>query len=561
MDDTYNITPCRIIVHSQTYLIFSQFVNGILTTLCVLIGTIGNLHSIRSIHATNLDKNRGVVLAVSILSLAIWDTVLLWCAFFYYGINALTRANDGGVTKLLTPWFHGFSQIANTASIWCMVTITIQRFMASRDPFTTKRNHLMHSSSVQRDARHTSISTIYCTTYRRHFRIPVMLSLIAVLLNLPAFFELESHPCRTKDGRNGYQLQISKLRLNPLYQIWYKVIFRMLITSFAPNLVIVFMTGLTLYILKTTHRTRMQLFETSAALYGRYSTKTAMQKIISMISLMLIIKYLLFRTPSFFLDLIEVTIGYRRWIQVFIYAADLSNFFVILNSATNCIIFLRGSTWMKRRVSQRRCSSGERERKNTATSCWNTPGNAKLLYNSYSLVQSMSQGGIGFRILRLMSQQNNTIFNVITNGGGNHELVDMKHLWPARTAAAAVASNYTCDFGKASCRELCLVLSALINQLVIMLRKGESEQEIIAKIHVTGTLYRQQKLIMNAFMWREFKAAFLRLINECPFRSEKERLDTMDAWNSFISFVIRETKNAVALKNNIHASQRKLADQ
>lgn len=52
----------------------------------------------------------------------------------------------------------------------------------------------------------------------------------------------------------------------------------------------------------------------------------------------------------------------------------------------------------------------------------------------------------------------------------------MKRLWPARTAAAAVASNYTCDFGKASCRELCLVLSALINQLVTMLRKGESEQ-------------------------------------------------------------------------------------
>ncbi|VDK28631.1 unnamed protein product [Gongylonema pulchrum] len=139
MDDSYNITPCRTVIHSQTYLAFSQFVNGYLTTLCVLIGTVGNVHSIRSIHASNLDKNRGVVLAVSILSLAVWDTVLLWCAFFYYGINALVRSSDIDFMKLLTPWFHGFSQVANTASIWCMVMITIQRFMASRDPFRKSR--------------------------------------------------------------------------------------------------------------------------------------------------------------------------------------------------------------------------------------------------------------------------------------------------------------------------------------------------------------------------------------------------------------------------------------
>lgn len=35
----------------------------------------------------------------------------------------------------------------------------------------------------------------------------------------------------------------------------------------------------------------------------------------------------------------------------------------------------------------------------------------------------MSQGGIGFRILRQMTQQNNTIFNVITNGGGMTSII------------------------------------------------------------------------------------------------------------------------------------------
>lgn len=35
-------------------------------------------------------QNRGLVLAVSVLALAFWDTVLLWCAFFYYAVKLVT---------------------------------------------------------------------------------------------------------------------------------------------------------------------------------------------------------------------------------------------------------------------------------------------------------------------------------------------------------------------------------------------------------------------------------------------------------------------------------------
>ncbi|VDK64150.1 unnamed protein product [Anisakis simplex] len=165
---------------------------------------------------TNFDKHRGVVLAVSILALAFWDTVLLWCAFFYYGLSALTRAHNSDTTKLLIPWFHGFSQIANTASIWCVVAITVQRFMASRDPFRCSRQ-VSHKtsrallSSFRGDRRSSSLSMIYCSIYRRHFRMPILLSLAAILLNLPAFFEIQSHVCRRRDGRYGYGVMLINL--------------------------------------------------------------------------------------------------------------------------------------------------------------------------------------------------------------------------------------------------------------------------------------------------------------------------------------------------------------
>lgn len=85
--------------------------------MCVCLGTFGNLHSVKSVHFANFDKNRGIVLAVSILALAFWDTLLLWCAFFYYGFKNLARAPQSDFVNLTTPYMHGFSQIANTASV------------------------------------------------------------------------------------------------------------------------------------------------------------------------------------------------------------------------------------------------------------------------------------------------------------------------------------------------------------------------------------------------------------------------------------------------------------
>lgn len=102
---------------SPSYATFCQIVNGFLTTLCVIIGSIGNIHSIKAVHFANFDKNRGVILAVSLLALAIWDTILLWCAFFYYGMKNLTQSPRSDLLNLMTPFFHAFSQIANTASV------------------------------------------------------------------------------------------------------------------------------------------------------------------------------------------------------------------------------------------------------------------------------------------------------------------------------------------------------------------------------------------------------------------------------------------------------------
>uniref|UniRef100_A0A0M3KA95 G_PROTEIN_RECEP_F1_2 domain-containing protein n=1 Tax=Anisakis simplex TaxID=6269 RepID=A0A0M3KA95_ANISI len=169
-------------------------------------------------------------------------------------------------------------------------------------------------SSFRGDRRSSSLSMIYCSIYRRHFRMPILLSLAAILLNLPAFFEIQSHVCRRRDGRYGYGL-----------------------------------------------------------------------------------------------DVIEVTIGYRSWVQIFIYGADLSNFLVILNSATNCLIFLRGPSWLQRQIVQRTTIRKQK----LAFNNLQTSRRIALLQNSWISVQTMTSGQFGVNVLHALLRKDPSLIDAL----------------------------------------------------------------------------------------------------------------------------------------------------
>jgi hypothetical protein len=113
-----NCTRPRTIL-TDNYRNFSLLINGLLTSVFVLLGTVssrynnysyyflilfsvGNVHSAKFVHIANFDKNRGVVLAVSVLALAFWDTLLLWSAFFYYGLKSIVQTNESELLDLVS---------------------------------------------------------------------------------------------------------------------------------------------------------------------------------------------------------------------------------------------------------------------------------------------------------------------------------------------------------------------------------------------------------------------------------------------------------------------------
>lgn len=87
---------------------------------------------------------------------------------------------------------------------------------------------------------------------------------------------------------------------------------------------------------------------------------------LTMISVTLVFKFLLFRSLAFVLDIWEVTIGLpfncepKPCVPKYLYLVDISNFFVLLNSSTNCLIIFRGSKWLHDKINER--NTGKREK-------------------------------------------------------------------------------------------------------------------------------------------------------------------------------------------------------
>lgn len=97
-------------------------------------------------------------------------------------------------------------------------------------------------NTFRQPERRTSSFGLYWAVYRRHFRMPFALSALAVLINIPAFFEIVIIACRRPlQGDVFHELRITELRRNRYYKIWYRVACRMVFNTFGPNVVILCM--------------------------------------------------------------------------------------------------------------------------------------------------------------------------------------------------------------------------------------------------------------------------------------------------------------------------------
>ncbi|VDM24598.1 unnamed protein product [Toxocara canis] len=213
------------------------------------------------------------------------------------------------------------------------------------------------------------------------------------------------------------------------------------------------------------------------------------------------------------LDVIEVTIGYRGWVQIFIYGADLSNFLVILNSATNCLIFLRGPAWLQGKITHRNTI---RNRKQLFSNL-QTSTRIALLQSSWTSVQTMTSGQFGARIVYSMLRKDPSLFDVFTTVQYDGEEA------PLRQTSGLIARK---SFDLLTCPQYYEVGDRIMNfmgELIQMMQDGQSEQAIIERIRLVGATHYERNVMFSSCVWREFKASTLAIVGESTFESESVR--------------------------------------
>jgi hypothetical protein len=380
----------------------------------------------------------------------------------------------------------------------------------------------------------------------------------------------------------------------------------MLVQSCGPNALILCLTIWTVFLLKGSNRSRRQLFQMSESLLDRYNSKETMQ---TMVSMMLVAKFLLFRSLSFMLDIWEVTFGYGDKLHEYIYVVDISNFLILLNSATNCLIFLRGSTWLQSKIVQRNTM---RRKRQLCIENLNSLHRVNLIFKSWQHALFMTNRQLGVRVLYSMLIKNPQMavyFNPLKAATSLNGLADLPAPPPTPAACPTASNRSTTSTATTTTssssspamvhpiipvlvlpksspqshnrqcpvsinvraaevvaampnfatkkRSLDLLSNPIFHEigdrimhfmgeLIDMMRMAQPDQQIIMKIRKVGILHHSLGINFTSSAWKEFKSSTLGIIEECEFPNDAERRETLEAWSSFLSVIIREMKMGIS---------------
>jgi hypothetical protein len=149
--------------------LISYVLNGYLTLFCVITGTILNIICILVFLKFRQNSNTTII-QWYLITLTGWQTLLLISAFVLYSVPTLIYGKVvlSGDYVFTYAWSYFLSNLSHTGSIWLVLTLTVDRFLALCHPLT-----------------HPSIGN-----RARVKKLMIIVSVSATLFSLPRFFEV-----------------------------------------------------------------------------------------------------------------------------------------------------------------------------------------------------------------------------------------------------------------------------------------------------------------------------------------------------------------------------------
>ncbi|GMR47906.1 hypothetical protein PMAYCL1PPCAC_18101, partial [Pristionchus mayeri] len=371
---------------------FALWIDGPITFVAAILALVGAHFAVRFLRRAGLNRH----LTAALFSLCLIDSLLMLTVFFFYSIEACSLLFFGTNfmynRQAFTSSLHGVASSMTTASTLLVIWVTLQRFMVVLRPMRYAKapaerhgfRRISYSVSTHREKKSsivlsdsngnaptTTLSRNGSRSYRsplqikkvaRSFIIPGAVIVLSFALNLPVFFEFTVEPCY------DWETHLTTSCPSPTsfrnHFVRYKSILNSLSQTIGPVTGISIMTALTEYKLHRSLRERRKLFETRNR--NVVISDELREKVSRTVAIFITIKFLILRSMPVFFDVYENLYGIEEFGTVLSVLVRISDFMIVLNSATNSLAYFGKKTWLENRLRKNLIKKEERKQRKSS---------------------------------------------------------------------------------------------------------------------------------------------------------------------------------------------------
>lgn len=330
---------------STTYATYKVIFDVYIVLFLCFFGITGNIVSI-----VVLGKDRVVRRTTGFLLqvLAFTDITYLICCLFIQTLNTIHKQTDWAPNlkhhwPYMEPWMWPCASIAQTCTVWLVVVVTADRFVAICKP--------LHAPQY--------------STMSRMRKAVIFVWMISIIYNVPRFFE--RHIAYKIDNVTNVTYPVTlktSIRDNKLYVVLYKTVTFFIVRFFVPLSSLAFFNTRLIQAIRESYRQRREM-------PGGVDHSNHRREKYSLTLVVVVVVFIICETPDFFL---------RVWMSLsnfvpsvpfprteLLYVNVISNLFLTINSCSNFVIYcfigtrfrriLLEMLGKRRRPSQPRCSN------------------------------------------------------------------------------------------------------------------------------------------------------------------------------------------------------------
>ncbi|CAD6185395.1 unnamed protein product [Caenorhabditis auriculariae] len=295
--------------------------DGPLSGMVIVLGVLGNVYCIQVIFSRFINAN----MLVSLTALAVWDIVLLSSALYHHSFWASLQyfqLNNGRWDQHMVA-INGVLEGGHITATWLLIAVSAERCFAVTRPFHFMSSHRKHQRQH------------YSRLLGGMFRWPMLLTIAACVISIPCTFEYQLEQC-VYNNSTYEQIQETDLMKNFYYKLFFRTIFLSVVKTFGPFVIITMLTISTVNGMRKGMENRATIFKEQGQnhLFKADQDKT---RSLWMISIILLGKFLLLRCYPTAIAVLEVFFGNQK---LNLLPIDISQFFLLLNSASNCSILV-----------------------------------------------------------------------------------------------------------------------------------------------------------------------------------------------------------------------------